>query len=80
MNTQIDTIVRLFDALGGPSAVGRIIGRRASTASEMKRRECIPVDYWPAILASPEGRAIELTADDLMRLHTTSRAQPTEAA
>lgn len=80
MNIHIDTIPGLIDTLGGSTKVGRIIGRGTSTASEMKRRGCIPVDHWPSILASAEGQAIELTADDLMRLHTASSAQPTEAA
>jgi hypothetical protein len=80
MNIQITTIPDLIDTLGGPAKFGRIIGRGASTASEMKRRESIPVEHWPVLIASPEGRAFELTADDLMRLHTVSLAQPTEAA
>lgn len=80
MNTPIGTVSALFDALGGPARVGRILERGNSTASEMKRRGSIPVDYWPALIASDEGKAIGLTPDDLMRLHTASGLQAIEAA
>lgn len=80
MNTLVDTIPGLFDILGGPAGVARILGCGNSTASEMKRRRSIPVDYWPDLLASERGKAIELTADDLVRLHTAPRTQPSEAA
>jgi hypothetical protein len=80
MNIPIDTISGLFDAFGGQAEVGRIIRRGASTASEMKRRASIPVLYWPALLASQRGQELELTADDLIRLHTACLAPPIEAA
>ena len=66
----METISQLFDQLGGTSTVGRLIGVAQSTASEMKRRGSIPIDHWPTIIASPKGREIGLTAEDMLRLHT----------
>jgi hypothetical protein len=80
MNILVDTIHGLFDALGGPAEVARIIGRGGSTASEMKRRASIPVDYWPALIESARGKEIGLTSDDLVRLHIVSRSQSSGVA
>lgn len=46
----MNTISDIFDVFGGNAAVARILGVGASTASEMKRRESIPVEYWPALV------------------------------
>jgi hypothetical protein len=45
------TVSDIFEVFGGNAAVARILGVGASTASEMKRRESIPVEYWPALVA-----------------------------
>jgi hypothetical protein len=54
----MNTISDIFDVFGGNAAVARILGVGASTASEMKRRESIPVEYWPALVdeAKKAGR------------------------
>lgn len=66
----MDTIRGLIDALGGPTAFGNAIGKKPSTASEMKRNGSISVDHWPKIIASAAERGIKgVTADFLMRLH-----------
>lgn len=44
------TVSDIFEALGGNAAVGRALGVNPSTASEMKRRESIPVEYWPLLV------------------------------
>ncbi|MDQ0320011.1 hypothetical protein QO002_002149 [Pararhizobium capsulatum DSM 1112] len=46
----MNTVSDIFDVFGGNAAVARILGVGASTASEMKRRESIPVEYWPALV------------------------------
>jgi len=74
---RIDTIDTLFDRLGGASAVARLIGKGASTASEMKRRGSIPVRYWGPILDSETGREYRLTPADMVRLNTSRRAKDT---
>lgn len=69
----MNTICSLIDALGGPTAFGHVIGKRASTASEMKRNGSIAVGYWPKIIAAAAERGIDgVTADLLMRLHHSS--------
>lgn len=40
----------IFELFGGNAAVARVLGVGPSTASEMKRRESIPVEYWPALV------------------------------
>lgn len=40
----------IFEAFGGNAAVARVLKVGPSTASEMKRRESIPVEYWPALV------------------------------
>ena len=67
----IDDIFRLF---GGPTAVARVIGKRPTTASEMKRRQSIPVRYWPSLLESARGHEIGLTSEILMEVHNQLEA------
>lgn len=51
----------IFELFGGNAAVARVLGVGPSTASEMKRRESIPVEYWPALVDA----AKHLGNDDL---------------
>lgn len=46
----MEKVSDIFDVFGGNASVGRIIGVAPSTASEMKRRESIPVEYWPKLV------------------------------
>lgn len=64
------SVVELFQKFGGPAAVARAIGKKQSTASEMKRRGSIPVEHWPALISSPQGQKLGLDADALVRIHT----------
>lgn len=58
MEHAIASIEELFSALGGPTEVGRIIGKGASTASEMKRRKSIPVSHWSFLVSAAAERHI----------------------
>lgn len=68
------SIKSIFDHLGGPAQVSRILNVRPSTAGEMKRREVIHVKYWPTLVAACKRRGIRLSYDDLVRLHTSEAA------
>jgi hypothetical protein len=70
----------IFDAFGGPSAVGRVIGKSTEHAASMRRRGSIPVDYWPALIAHAREVAADpeqprcrmmahVTSDTLMLIH-----------
>jgi hypothetical protein len=78
----MDTIPELIDALGGPTAFAKFIGKGASTASEMKRSGRISVDYWPAVKAAAKEcglRGIDDAA--LARLNLAKpRRRPRRAA
>ncbi len=66
----------LIDAFGGVTAFSKIIGKRPSTASEMKRNRSIHVDYWPKIIEAAAEREIEgITAEFLMHLHAREAAE-----
>ena len=60
----------IFRQLGGLSVVAKILVKGHSTVSEMRRRGRIPVEYWPALIASDEGKKAGLSADLLLRVHT----------
>lgn len=49
-------IEHIFTALGGTSAVARILSVGQSTASEMRRRRSIQVKYWRPLVAAAEER------------------------
>lgn len=71
----MQSVPELIAKFGGPSKFSSVIGKKPSTASEMKRNLSIPVEYWPRIISAAEQLKIEgVTAELLMRIHTTGRA------
>lgn len=72
----METIAHIFDALGGPAAVGRALSVGASTASEMKRRGAIPAEYWAQIVehAKAVGRP-EITYEFLAFVHAKAKGR-----
>lgn len=70
----------LFEKMGGSAAIARIIRKGASTASEMKRRGSIPVEYWPDLIESDKGHELGLSAELLLDLHAHERDAHTQAA
>jgi hypothetical protein len=74
MIIELTSISECIDAFGGPTAFARLIQKAPSTASEMKRRGSIPLEYWPIIIDSQEGQRIGITSDGLMRLHLSKKA------
>jgi len=74
----MDTISKIFDRFGGVTATAAVLGVNASTASEMKRRESIPVKYWPTLIAEAKFRRIKLTNDILVSVHLPSSKAKSE--
>lgn len=72
----MNSVRELIDAFGGPTAFSKIIEKRPSTASEMKRNRSIAVDYWPKVIEAAAERGMEgVTAEFLMRLHAREAAE-----
>ena len=67
-------VSQIITDLGGPTAFGRAIGVGTSTASEMKRRGSIPVQYWPSVISAAETAGKPVTPDDLMTAHAERAA------
>jgi len=71
------TVADLIDKFGGSTKFAAVIGKGPSTASEMKRRQSIPVEYWPTIIrAAPEAGVDGLTTDEMVRLHVGGALLP----
>ncbi len=71
----METVVDIFDSLGGPGAVAAAIGVKPSAASEMKRRKSIPVKHWPKLIEAARERGIEgVSADMLTQIHAGETA------
>jgi hypothetical protein len=72
----MNTVPELIDAFGGVTRFSKVIEKRVSTASEMKRNRSISVDYWPRIIEAAAERGIEgVTAEFLMHLHAREAAE-----
>ena len=72
MNMQ--TISDLIDKFGGSTKFAAVIGKNPSTASEMKRRGSIPVEYWATVLSAASERGFkDITSERLIELHATPR-------
>lgn len=60
------TVPEIFDALGGPLEVARILDVKNSTATEMKRNESIGVQYWRALVDHAKSKKIAwITIEEL---------------
>lgn len=81
---SIHTVADLITSLGGPAAFARLIGVTTEHASLMKRRQSIPVGYWPALIESSPAKVMGLSADDILGIHANppehSSAPTQEAA
>lgn len=76
--TSID---ELFKALGGPSKIARVIGKGSSTASEMKRRQSIPVQYWSALIDAAQENGVEgISYETLAQMHSARAEAKASAA
>jgi hypothetical protein len=65
------SVSTLFDVLGGPTKVARLLGVGFTTASEMKRRGSIPVKYWPRLVAAADTEGLEaITYERLVLMHS----------
>lgn len=65
----MDTVPEIIAAFGGATAFARCIGKKPSTASEMKRSGSIPVRYWPRLVAEAKRLGIKLTYEILVEAH-----------
>lgn len=66
------TVHDIFEALGGTGAVAKVIGVKHSAASEMRRRQSIPVKYWPALMERAVQDRIAIDSDVLVRVHVVA--------
>jgi hypothetical protein len=76
----MNTVNDIFLELGGTGAVAKAISVGHSTASEMRRRQSIPVKYWPALIdhAQACGKP-EIDTDMLVRVHLEAASAPSDA-
>jgi len=68
----METIDDIFDLLGGPAVIGRLIGKSTEHAATMRRRGSIPVDYWPRLIDALNALGHEdkiYSADDFLAVH-----------
>ncbi|MRX33188.1 hypothetical protein GJR93_09200 [Aminobacter sp. MDW-2] len=67
--SPMNTVHDIFDTFGGTGAVARIINVKHSAASEMRRRQSIPVKYWPSLIEHAKATGAALDSDALVRVH-----------
>lgn len=69
------TVPQIISLLGGNTRFAAVIGKGASTVSEMKRSGSIPVRYWPAILDEAKAKGLPIDSDVLVAANTARRPQ-----
>jgi hypothetical protein len=74
------TVSDIIEALGGSASIARELGLKASAVSEMKRRQSIPVKYWPGLIRLSQGRGAVLDADALVVAHAPEPSASEAAA
>jgi len=74
MGCFMTTIPEIFDKLGGIQNVASLIGCKYSSASEMKRRQIIPVWHWPKLIDGCKEKKVKgVNPTILMFLHIKDR-------
>ena len=61
----------LIDRIGGPAALGRLIGVEANTTKAWKRLDSIPAGHWQAIAEAGAATLPELAGAAACRSHST---------
>jgi len=68
------TLDEIFEAFGGPAAVGRALNKSTEHAASMRRRGSIPFEYWPTLLAEARKLDIQdLDYEQLVLIHAAKR-------
>lgn len=72
---SLRTVDDVFRAFGGPTALARALSLKGpSTASEMRRRCSIPVEYWQRLVhVAPAFGVDGLTYEKLVSMHSPER-------
>lgn len=66
----MNTVEDVFLGFGGTSAFAGALGLNLSTASEMRRRNSIPVRYWPKLVTAALEREVRgVDNDSLVKMH-----------
>lgn len=77
----MNTVNDIFQGLGGTGAVAKGIGVGHSTASEMRRRNSIPVKYWPDLVEYAQSVGNQQIDNDLLvRIHVEAAGVAPERA
>lgn len=71
----MSTISKIIDDLGGNAIVATKLGVGASTISECKRRNSLPVKYWPGLLRIAAEADVSISEKDLVSAHFGEAAQ-----
>lgn len=66
----MESVANIFDALGGNVVAAKALGVNYSTATEMKRRGSIPVQYWERLVREAKPLGVDLSYDTLVAVHS----------
>lgn len=76
MRRPMQSVSDIFEDLGGPAAVSRMLDVNPSTASEMKRRGSIPPEYWPRLVSEAGRAGLEsITYENLALAHAAAKGR-----
>jgi hypothetical protein len=72
--SRIMTVPEIVDAFGGPTKFGRACGFHKHPGArgwDIRKRESIPVEYWPNVLREGKRLGLGITSDVLVAAHMT---------
>lgn len=76
----MNTVSDIFDVCGGTTALASMLNVKVSTAGEMKRRQSIPVVYWPRLVREAAAKGVVIDNDTLVKLHTDELEDENESS
>jgi hypothetical protein len=54
----MESFSSLIDCLGGAAVVAKFAGGKPGTFQQMKARNSVPTEYWPALIALAQERGV----------------------
>jgi hypothetical protein len=68
------TVTDIISLLGSNAEVASGLDVGQSTVSEFKRRNSIPVKYWPKLIGLAHAKNVQITNDILVEVHAGEAA------
>jgi hypothetical protein len=73
---RMNSVADIVRAFGGPTKLGRVVGASPQAINNMRARDFIPAEYWPALIEGARAAGVDgLTYEGLARFAESRRRE-----